>query len=297
MRSIRQVLRITAYNYRGWLKNPRVITTFVLAFALCLLLSNKAVDFAMRQGTSMQIVEAFVWTFGDSGSILLASLLLVMLFADMPFLGAGMPYYLLRSNRVRWALGQGLYILSATLIYLVFILACTSIICMGNSFIGDQWSETAATLGYSAAGAEVALPATIKTMEMSTPYTCMAHVFLLMLGYTLVMMTLMLIVNLKKGQFWGIASVFIFSAFGFLLNPEFFGSVFHLSALTMYKANVAVGWISPLNHATYYMHNFGYDLLPRLWMTYVYFAALITAGFWVILRSIRRYNFNFAGTD
>ena len=33
----------------------------------------------------------------------------------------------------------------------------------------------------------------------------------------------------------------------------------------MYKANVAVGWLSPLNQATYQMHNFGYDLLPRLW--------------------------------
>ena len=36
-----------------------------------------------------------------------------------------------------------------------------------------------------------------------------------------------------------------------------------------------MGWLSPLNHATYHMHNFGYDLLPRLWQTEAVFAALI----------------------
>ena len=35
-----------------------------------------------------------------------------------------------------------------------------------------------------------------------------------------------------------------------------------------YKARVIVGWISPLNQATYSMHNFGYDNLPSLKETF-----------------------------
>ena len=65
----------------------------------------------------------------------------------------------------------------------------------------------------------------------------------------------------------------------------------------MYKANVAVGWLSPLNHATYHMHNFGYDLLPRLWQTYLIFGILIALCFFLSLRAIRKYNFNFVGTE
>ena len=65
----------------------------------------------------------------------------------------------------------------------------------------------------------------------------------------------------------------------------------------MYKANVAVGWISPLNHAAYHMHNFGYDLLPRMWQTYLVFIALIVL-FYVLTRlAIKRYSFNFTGYD
>ena len=103
-------------------------------------------------------------TFGDSNSILLSSLLLVLLFADMPFLSSGTPFYLVRIDRKTWLLGQAVYIAAATAIYLVFILVSTALVCMSNSFIGNLWSETAAILGYSGAGQQVALPALVKTL-------------------------------------------------------------------------------------------------------------------------------------
>lgn len=59
---------------------------FCLSIILCFLLSNKAVKFAQEYETTMQIVEAFVWTFGNANSIMLSSLLLLLLFADMPFI-------------------------------------------------------------------------------------------------------------------------------------------------------------------------------------------------------------------
>ena len=168
---------------------------------------------------------------------------------------------------------------------------------MRQSFIGDMWSETAAILGYSGAGQKVALPALVKTLEMSRPYECMATIFLLMLLYTLLMVFVMLLFNLRRGQLAGIAAVFAFSLFGFLLNPQTIKAIFKLPDELMYKANVAVGWLSPLNQATYHMHNFGYDLLPRLWQTYLIFAMLIALCFFLSLRAVRNYNFNFGGTE
>lgn len=297
MYRLRQVGSVTAYNFRQWRKNPRIIITFALAFILCFLLSDKAVKFAKEYETTMQIVEAFVWTFGDSNSILLSSLLLVLLFADMPFLSAGTPYYLMRIDRKTWLMGQAVYIVAATSIYMIFILASTSVVCMSQSFIGNMWSETAAILGYSGAGKAVALPALVKTLEMSTPYPCMATIFILMLLYALLMAFIMLTFNIRKGQIAGVVSVFVFSLFGFLLNPQLLKTIFKLPDELMYKANVAVGWMSPLNHATYHMHNFGYDLLPRLWQTYVIFGVLIVLCFILALRSVRKYNFNFTGAE
>lgn len=297
MYKMRQVFSVAGYNFRQWYKNPRVFITFALAFILCFLLSDKAVKFAQEYETTMQIMEAFVWTFGDSNSILLSSLLLVFLFADMPFISTGTPFYLMRIDRRTWLLGQAVYIVLATSVYMVFILLSTSLVCMRKSFVGNMWSETAAILGYSGAGKAVALPALVKTLEMSRPYECMAAIFLLMLFYALLMVFIMLLFNIQKGVQAGVVSVFLFSLFGFLQNPQLIKTLFQLSDQLMYKANVAVGWISPLNQATYHMHSFGYDLLPRIWQTYCIFAALIMLCFAFTLRSIRRYNFNFTGTE
>ena len=297
MKQLKQLLSVTSYNFRQWHKNPRIIITFCLAFVLCFLLSDKAVQFAKEYETTMQIVEAFVWTFGDANSILLSSLLLLLLFADMPFISSGTPFYLMRIDRKTWIAGQAVYIIAATAIYLMFILVATSLVCMTQSFVGDMWSETAAILGYSGAGQAVALPALVKTLEMSTPYACMFTIFILMLLYTLLMVFIMLLFNLKKGQLGGVIGVFAFSLYGFLLNPQTIKAIFQLPDELMYKANVAVGWLSPLNHAPYHMHNFGYDLLPRLWQTYLIFGILIVLFFFLSLRAIRKYNFNFVGTE
>ncbi|NLJ41374.1 MAG: hypothetical protein GX352_07185 [Clostridiales bacterium] len=290
-----QVWEICWYNFRRWKKNPRIIITFGLAFVLCFLLTDKAVQFSYEYKTIMQILEPFVWTFGDSNSILLASLLLILLFSDMPFLDSGVPYYLMRTTRFKWVLGQILYICLAVLVYMVFILLSSIIICAKNAFVGNLWSETAALLGYSGAGQAVALPSSVKTMEMSTPYETMATIFFLMLLYTMLSVLIMFVMNLRKGNFWGIGSVFGFSLYGFLLNPQLFKDALKLNDQRMYIANVATGWASPLQHATYHMHNFGYDLLPRLWQTYTIFGVLILLCSIIALLSMRQYNFNFTG--
>lgn len=125
MKEIRQSFSIAGYNFRLWRGNPRILVTFLLAFILCFLLSDKAVTFAVEHNTTMQLVEVFIWNFGDSNSILLSSVLLVMLFADMPFLSSGTPLYLVRTKRRIWITGQVIYILAATFVYLLFVLVCT----------------------------------------------------------------------------------------------------------------------------------------------------------------------------
>lgn len=294
---MRQAFSVAGYNFRQWRRNPRILVTFALAFILCFLLSDKAVRFAVEHNTTMQAFEAFIWTFGDSDSILLSSLLLVLLFADMPFLSSGTPFFLVRTNRRTWITGQMLYTAAATTVYLLFILLSTALICERQSYLANMWSPTAAILGYSGAGQQVALPALVKTLEMSWPYPVTLTIFFLMLGYALTLVFIMLFFNLRYGQTAGVVSVFLFSVYGFLLSPDTIQKLFKLPDQAYYLANVAIGWASPLNHATYHMHNFGYDLLPRMWQSFAIFGLLIGLGWLASLRAIKNYNFNFTGTE
>ena len=294
---IRQIFSVTIYNFRQWHRNSRVVVTFLLAFILCFLLTDKAVHFAHAHGTTIQIMEPFIWTFGDSNSILLSSLLLLLLFADMPFLSPGTPFFLVRINRTVWMLGQILYVTVATLMYLLFIFAATAFVCMTNAYSGNMWSRTAALLGYSGEGKSIAIPALVKTLEMSKPYDCTKTIFLLMLLYTLTMVFLMLFFNIWMGQATGVISVFLYTVYGFLMNPENLVNIFRLPTQLAYKANVWVGRISPLNQATYHMQNFGYDKLPKPWQSYVAFGTMFMVLTVLSLQAIRHYSFQFRGTE
>ncbi len=297
MKNIRQALSIAGYNFRLWRGNPRILVTFALAFVLCFLLSDKAITFAQEHNTSLQLVEVFIWSFGDSNSILLSSVLLVLLFADMPFLSSGTPLYLVRTSRRVWIMGQVLYTLAATFVYLAFVLLCTVFFSAQQAFPGNMWSPTAAILGYTNAGERVAIPALVKTLEMSWPYQSMASIFALMLGYSGVLVMIMLVCNLRFGQAAGVVSVLIFSIYGILMQPDTIQLLLRLPDEAYYIANVLIGWLSPLNQATYHMHNFGYDKLPRLWQSYLIFAVLIGLGCAAAVRAARQYNFSFTGTE
>ena len=293
---MKQVFMVALYNFRTWKKNPRIFLSFSIAFIFCFLLSDKIVAFAEKYDTSMQILEPFIWTFGDSNSILLSSMILIFLFADMPFFTNATLFFLMRTTRKKWLLGQAIYILLATSVYMVFVMSATAFISMRKAFVGNIWSNTAVALGYSKAGEALAVPASVKAMGMSTPYGCAAIVFLLMLCYSLILVFLMLLFNLKFGQIGGVLAAFGFSIYGFLLNPQTIIGIFNIPDYEAYKVNVWVGWVSPLNHATFYMHNFGLDMLPRLWQSYLICIVLVLVCFIAALWAVRGYNFKFTGT-
>ncbi len=297
MKKIRQAFSIAGCNFRLWRHSPQIWVAFSLAFILCFLLSGKVIRFAQDHNTTMQLVEAFLWSFGDSRAILLSNLLLILLFADMPFLSSGTPLYLLRTDRKTWVTGQALYTIGAASVYLLFMLLTTVLLSVKISFPANMWSPTAAILGYTNAGQRIAVPVLLKTLEMSWPYQSMVSVFLLMLGYTLALVMLMLVCNLRWGQAAGVISVFLYSLLGLLLKPDTVYLLLKLPEDAYYLANVILGWISPLNHATYHMHNFGYDRLPRLWQSYGVFGLLILLGWFAALQAVKRYNFTFTGTD
>lgn len=296
MAKLRQI-RITAMTCFGrWRRSPQIWLSFSLGFVACFLLSGKVVDFAESQGTFLQLFEPFIWTFGDANSILLISLCLLLLFADLPNLGNEVPLFLVRTSRFCWMAGQLLYLILATMLFVGFILGSTCLLTGARAFPGNMWSETAAILGYSSIGESIAVPAFVKVLELTFPYSCALHIFGLVLGYSLVMSALIFFFNLIKGRLGMLAGI-AFSGFGFFLTPQVISGWLQLPVAQNRIANILFGWLSPLNHATYYMHNFGYDNLPRLQDSYLFFGAASLLVYLLAFWRVRSYSFHFTGTQ
>ena len=246
--------------------------------------------------TPVQAIEPFLWTFGDGTAVLLSSMLLLLLFSDLPKMTPVTPYQLIRTTKRKWILGQFIYNIFVTVLYTFFMLLFTSVLCMKNSYPGNLWSDTAAMLGYSDLGKNLQVPSTVRVMESISPYGCMLQVFLLLFCYSLTLSFVILVGNLYKGKTKGMVLGLLYSIYGFLLDPNVLAAVLHKEKYEMYQINTLICWISPLNQAVYGKHNLGYDpLLPKLWQSCVFFLVLVLILVFLALRRMKNYPFEFLG--
>lgn len=290
-----QILSVVRYNFRGFWKNPKVIMTFLLGFVLCYLLSTRVMTVIEAYGTPVQLAEPFLWTFGDGGSILLSSVLLLLLFSDLPQMSSVTPYYLYRTTKRVWLAGQFVYVICVSVLYTAFLFVVTVTLCMKMSYVGNIWSETAAMLAYSKLGEELSVPSTVKVMESITPYECMVQVTGLLLLYILCLSFLILAGNLLLGGNRGMLLGLLYSMYGFLLEPKVLGALLRMEKYEMYRINVLISWISPLSHVTYAKHNFGYDRLPTTGQSCLVFLGILALLAAVCVRALRSYSFRFLG--
>lgn len=292
MEAVKQVAAAVRWNFLGFFKNPRVIITFLFSFILCFFLSDRAMMVADYYESPMQALEPFIWTFGDATAILLYSLLLILLFLDLPKLSPFTPYMLLRMRKSRWLFAQLFYIFLVTALYMLYVILVTSLLCMQKTYPGNIWSKTAALLAYSQMGKKLSIPSTVKVMESTTPFSCSMQIMALLVCYALTLSFLMLYFQMKLGKKAAIFAGLSYSLFGFLLNPEILAKILRKEEYEMFLVRRITGWISPLNHATYGMHDFGYDVLPSIGQSCMIFLVILACLSGLSFHTLKKYNFS-----
>lgn len=121
------------------------------------------------------------------------------------------------------------------------------------------------------------------------------QIFLLLNQYVLLLSMLQLTFTLLKSRKAGVCAALAVHLIGFVLTPERFMTWLDLPSEYRYYANLLSAWLSPLQHATYTMHNFGYDLLPKLWVSYALFGGLTVGMILLSLGTMGRFSFHFSG--
>ena len=211
----------------------------------------------------------------------------------MPFVDLSTPYRLIRTNRNIWLIGQILYVFLGTVIYNIFLLVTEAAITAPRAYFGNVCSDTAALLAYGQGSKVYHLPVSLKIMQNLSPYSCAVTVLLLMTIYSLFLMCSVLWINLHWGNVAGVIGGLSVSLYGFLIEPSVFQKMLQIPERNMYKANALAVWLSPLNQATFSMHSFGYDYLPSLQSSFLFFGILILIFLLLSCKAFRKYNFYF----
>lgn len=163
---------------------------------------------------------------------------------------------------------------------------------MKKTYVGNIWSKTAALLAYSEMGKQMSVPSTVKVMESTSPAACSLQIMLLFVCYALTLGFLMLFFQMKIGKKAAVAAGLSYSLIGFLLDPDTLAHLLQKEEYQMYQMRRLVGWISPLNHATYGMHDFGYDALPSIWQSCAVFLGILLVFAYLSFRTLKQYHFH-----
>ena len=202
--------------------------TFILAAILCLMLSDQIISHAIKYETILQVFEPFIWTYGDASSVMLSSLLLILLFADMPFISQATPYWLVRTKRKIWLAGQIIYVILATVIYNIFF-GCDAWNYGSSLFLyGKCVERNSGNVGLWRWGEHNRSCFHKNNGKLNSLYV-RSIVFGLVLLYTLFIAVLMLFLNLAAGNMAGVIGAFAVSLYGLLLNPDVFRKLFHFT--------------------------------------------------------------------
>lgn len=296
MCNLKEAFVCAGWNLFSLRKNPRFYLSLLLGFLLCWLLTDKTMAISRTYLTNVQLLEPFIWCYADDDSILFSALVLMLMLSAFPRLDTPASYLIFRTTRFNWLLGQIITVLLLTLGYTLMILLSSMVMCIGcNVFVDNKWSETATMLSFSPASFEVALAVMRKTVKLTTPYDCALQIFLLLFLYVLLMSMIQLAFTVVKNRKAGVIAALVINFAGYVLTPERFMAWLNLPRELQYYANLLSAWFSPLQHATYTMHNFGYDLLPCVHTSWLLLGSASLLLMIISITAMRRFSFIFTG--
>lgn len=295
MLSIKNVLSCVGWNFFSQRKNPRLYLCMLLGFLLCWMLTDKTMSISRTYQTGVQVFEPFIWCFADSSGVLYVSLTLILLMAEFPRLDTSASYLMFRAHRMPWLTGQIITALLVTFGFCLFMLMTSIIVCIGNVSTENRWSDTATMLSFAPSSFDLALIVTRKTVKLTLPYQCVVQIFLLMFQYMMLLSMIQITMTLIKSRKMGICIVTVLSLMGFVMTPDRFMIWLSLPSGFKYYANLLSVWCSPLQHATYLMHNFGYDSLPSIPVSHSIMGGISIMLSILAYKQIDTFDFQFIG--
>lgn len=198
MSNIKTVLNLCSMNIKRWATNPRYYVLLLLIGMLMHYVSSPILKFSIMVGVP---VTPWIFPFISTDHYINGMLILgmVLLFCDAPFMNDSTPYECIRSGRKKWLYGQYTYILTASLLFTLTIMACSIICLLPNICFELGWGRVFRTLAQTNAGAQYSLVpisygiqqtySPLQAMFLSGTLFWLATIFIGMLIFTLNLVT------------------------------------------------------------------------------------------------------------
>lgn len=275
-KNLKQIFMIAKSEFLSWITNPRIIIVGILLIFMKAIIITPLAARADKFGDKLIIFEPFISVGNSSVLLLFIPFTFLVLLSDYPRLEGNTLFFISRTGKRNWFLGQLLFIFAAVFVFLLFVML-SSILLAGGRF-DTSWSD--AVTKYNARFPNEAfnfdsllLPSNLYNQISMIP--ALIETFLFLAAYLIV---LSLIIYLFKIMF----------------NSGTVGLISGLTVLGLglvtYSINSDLRWAFPMANAIVCSH---YEVISShpvypMWCSYLYFGILIPILIIMNLIAIKR---------
>lgn len=234
MVNIRKSFSVCIHNVRKWATNPRIYILGILLILFVYTYVNPITNFSKIMG-----YRVTPWAFPFISNFIYSQLVMmlgiVFLFCDAPFTDAGQPYFLIRSGRIQWGLGQVFYIMLGTALYFLFIALASILVLAPNMFFSVGWGKILGTLAQTNAGRfnNIYLPVSNQILTLYTPIQAFGLSLLLEWCAGTMLGLIIFIINMNFSRAMGVIASSAVVLLDFVIYSTFPSYMNHFSPVSM----------------------------------------------------------------
>ena len=261
---VRKALSITRNEFVSLIHKPKLLLIIASIAFMIDSVAKPMKDLSIELGYQLNIAEPFIFITSKGLNIVIIPLIFIAILSDFPSAENSGYFSIIRNGRISWLVGETLFALLSSVLYIITIFLSVAIYCADNSFIGNVWSDY--TLRTYIDYPDIFLYGTTfldtSVYTQGTPVDILFQTLALMIMYIFILVMLMLMFRIIGRKTFGIITA---------IGITFVG-------LPSYATSSPTRWIFPITHTAYNWHfnEFFAEPYCNMSTSYLYFAILIS---------------------
>lgn len=264
--SFRKSLKVATTEYVKWIKNPKITLIFMMLIFIYDMYVSKMIDASSDMNVKICCFEPFIAVCNSIILILVIPSMYLGIMGDFPRVDGNSMFYLLRTGKMNWIIGQVIFAVMSAVSYMVFVFIGITVPVLFNCRYNNVWSDvTTKYIKHFPEKSESIIAKLIdgKLYNNMPPVKAVIIIFSLMTLY-MILINMILMVAFTAGKH----SVGIAISAGLIC----------LSCASV-EFGTKIKWLLPTAHVLAWQH---YDEIYReqifnIGYSYVYFIVLILA--------------------
>lgn len=182
MRRVKQQIKclykVALQNIISWTQNYRMLMLLLLICVIVSQFCSEINTFSSSIGSQTNVLGVLPYMYSNNISYfrLVIQLGIILMFSNAPFKTDNSLFSVMRTGYVKWCVGQLIYIIGASLIYVISLFLLINIFCIQSLGYSSSWGKTFATLRMIT---DFIYPITEKIQLLYSPLEAFGHTIIL----------------------------------------------------------------------------------------------------------------------